>query len=340
MTSSYSILNEKDLGNPYELRISVYTRFWLYLIPNICSVFCSFFVLYHFLFDRTLRQALNNHIIIVLLFIGLIYEITSVPLMLYWYQVGTAWKFTLTFAHFWTFVDYSCYSTQLVGFAYASIERHILIFHSNWVSTKKRRFWVHYFPLTSVLIYKIVYYVWIILFPFCEEVIRQSPFNGVPMSCVLGVPFFYKYNTISHQFVPVGLIIILNIALFLRVIWQKTRMNRSVEWRKQRKMTTQLLSASILYFIFMGPRTLFQFCRFLGLETNDILVLYYHSAFFANYIMFLFPFVCCGSIPEVGKKIKKIFFCRKQRQIIAHLPLSANAPIQKRTNQIVPTAHL
>ncbi|CAF1031272.1 unnamed protein product [Adineta ricciae] len=323
----------RDLGNPYELRISVSTRFWLYLIPNISSIFCSLFVLYHFLFDRTLRQALNNHIMIVLLFIGLIYEVTSVPLMLNFYQNGDSWTFSPQFAHFWTFVDYLCYSMQIVGFAYASIERHILIFHSNWVSTRRRRFWIHYIPLTSVVIYQVAYYFWIILFPFCEEILRQSPFNGVPMSCALSNPVLYKYNTIAHQFLPVTLIIILNIALLFRVLWQKSRLNRSVEWRKQRKMTIQLLSASILYFIFMGPRTLFQFCRFLGLESNDILVLFYHSAFFANYIMFLFPFVCCGSIPKVGKRLARLM-CRKQRQVVVPGSLPTNPATKKRTGQM------
>ncbi len=110
-------------------------------------------------------------------------------------------------------------------------------------------------------------------------------------------------------------------------------MNRSVEWRKQRKMPIQLLSVSILYFIFMGPRTLFQFCRFLGYQTNDMLVLYYHSAFFANYIMFLFPFVCCGAMHELGKKFKKFFFCRKQRQVIAPAHLITNPATNKRTDQ-------
>ena len=247
-----------------------------------CSVL--FFVLFHLLSDRAIRQALNNHIIIVLLVIGLIYEVTSVPLMLYWYRFGNTWKYTLGFSHFWTFVDYLCYSTQLVGFAWASIERHILVFHSHWISTKKKRFLVHYLPLITLMIYSFTYCFVFIVFPFCEE------------------------------FIPTSLIIILNIGLFLRVIWQKSRINRSVEWRKQRKMTIQLLSTSVLYFIFMGPRTVFQFCRFIGLETRNILMLFYHSAFFANYIMFLFPYVCYGAMPELKKKLRKSFFYQKQQQ--------------------------
>ena len=312
MNSSQNISNETDLGNPFELRIPIYIRFWLHLIPNILSLLCSFFVLFHLLFDRTLRQALHNHIIIVLLFIGLIYETISVPLMLHWYRHGDAWKLTLSFSDFWTFIDYSCYSMQLVGFAWASIERHILVFHSHWISTKKKEFFVHYLPLITLLVYSFTYYFVLIVFPPCKESIRPSPFNGVPMPCILFNSVFYKYNTISHQFIPTFLIIILNIGLLLRVIWQKARMNRSVQWRKQRKMIIQLLSISILYFIFMGPRTIFQFCRFIGLETHIILTLFYHSAFFANYIMFLFPYVCCGSMPQLAKRLNRLFFNEKK----------------------------
>ena len=308
MASSYNISQEEDLGNPHELRIPVYARFWIYLFPNILSLLCSFFVLFHLLFNRALRQALNNHIIIILIFIGLIYELTSVPLMLYWFRFSDIWRLTLNLCHFLTFIDYFCYTTQLVGFAWAAIERHILIFHNHWVSTKKTRFYVHYLPLIALMLYCTTYYFVFIVFPFCEEFILPSPFNGVPISCVLFDPTFYRYDSISHQFIPTFLIISLSLGLFLRVIWQKSRLNRSIEWRKQRKMTIQLLSISIVYLVFMGPRTAFQFWIFIGLGTNDVMVLFYHSAFFANYTTFLFPYVCCGSMPEAWKKTQETVF--------------------------------
>ena len=198
-------------------------NFGFILFQIFFSLLCSFFVLFHFLSDRTLRQALNNHIIIILLFIGLIYGIASVLL--------DTWKFTLSFAHFWTIIDYLHYSTRLVDFAWASIERHILIFHSHWISTKKKRFLVHYLLLITLMIYSFIYYLVIIIFPFCTEVIHQSPLNGVPMSCVLANSIFYKYNTISHQFLSVSLIIIMNIGLFPCVIWQTSRMNSTTHKR-------------------------------------------------------------------------------------------------------------
>jgi hypothetical protein len=80
MSNSTYILEEETI-NSYDLLIPISIRFWLYLIPDILSPLCSIFVLFHPLFDQTLRQALHNHIIIILLCIGLIYELTSVPLL-------------------------------------------------------------------------------------------------------------------------------------------------------------------------------------------------------------------------------------------------------------------
>lgn len=330
-TEQYLLKNSKDLGDPYQLRIPMEVRFWIYLIPNIMSIFASFFALYHLVFDRPLLQALNNHIIIILLSIGLIYEMTSVPLMLYWFMHGEAWINTLTytFAHFWTFIDYFCYSSQLIGFAWASIERHILIFHNQWVATAKKRFFVHYLPLIIYLVYCITYYFGFIVFPFCPEYILASPFNGVPISCVLFDPIFHKYDTISHQFMPVALIISLSLALFIRIVRQKSRLNRSVEWRKQRKMTIQLLSISVLYLIFMGPRTVLQFWIFIGFDANDVMVLFFHSAFFANYITFFFPVVCCGSMPELKKKLNQLLFWRSELTSVAPISTMATRTINK-----------
>jgi len=334
MLTSNNALNEKDFNNPYELFISVEVRFWLYIIPNILSVLCTFFALFHLLFDRTLRQALNNHIIIYLLLIGLIYELADVPLTLYYYRFSDTWTFSLSFAHYWTFIDYTCYTAHLIAFAWASVERHILIFHTPWVATKKKRFFVHYLPIIILTVYCFTYYFGFIVFPFCAQYILPSPFNGVPVSCVIYNPIFYRYDTISNQFIPVSLIIIATIGLFIRVLWQKSRLNRSIEWRKQKKMTIQLLSISMLYFIFMGPRTVLQLVVFVGYETNVVLVYLFHSEFFANYIIFFFPFVCCGSMPEIGKKLKKLLFWRRQRDAVVPITTNMTRTTNKRTVHI------
>ncbi len=59
-------------------RISHSVQFWYFLVCNILSPGCSLIPLYFLLFDRTLRRTLNNHIFIVLLFIGLIYKLADI----------------------------------------------------------------------------------------------------------------------------------------------------------------------------------------------------------------------------------------------------------------------
>ena len=103
-------------------------QFWLYLISNFLSILCSLLVLYFILGDRVLRHALNNHVIIVLLIIGLINELTGIPCVLHYLRTGSSWIETPVFYLLYFFFEYGIYTTQIILFAWATIERHILIF--------------------------------------------------------------------------------------------------------------------------------------------------------------------------------------------------------------------
>ena len=333
MASSNST-TDNESSNPfevYELFIPVPVRFWLYVILNSLSILCCIFALHHLLFDRTLRQALNNHIIIILLFIGLIYELTSVPFMLHYYLIGDTWTLTPSFASFWTFIDYTCYGAELVGFAWATIERHILIFHQQWVSTKKKCFFVHYLPIITILIYIFTFYFVIVLFPSCGINTSLQPVNGVPVPCTAFDPIIGKYDAICHQIIPTFTIAVFSIGLLLRVLWQKTRLNRSVQWRQQRKMTIQLLSIAMLYLLFNFPRSIIQIYNVMDSTSYLITKTFAHLIFFAVQLIFYFPFVCCASIPDLGKRLKKLFFYRGQQRAIAPISLPTDRPTTKRT---------
>ncbi|CAF1450436.1 unnamed protein product [Adineta ricciae] len=312
------------------LVIPVNIRFGFFLSSDILSVLCSLFVQYHLLTDRILRQALNNHAIIVLLCFVLTYELTTVPLMLYYYHVGDEWIISAGFSHFWTFIDYLSFTVQLTGFAWTSIERHILIFHNQWVHTKIKRFLIHYLPLLALIIYCFVYHFAFILFPSCETSIIMSPFNGVPIPCILFEPFFIKYDAILHQIIPTFVIGISTVALFLRVHHQKARFNRSIQWRKERKIIIQSLSISLLYLSFMSPRMASQCCVLLGFTTKGVMTLYFNGAFLAIYTVFLFPFVCCVWIPEIGKKMNGLFLCERKRRRVIVPALSIQFPKKQR----------
>ena len=92
----------------YTIRlISPVIKFWLYLIFLIPSIICTLFVLYHLLSVRNLRRALNNHVIIGLLILGLGSEVTVYPWMLYYYTVGNTWKRSFLFCQIWAFIDWA-----------------------------------------------------------------------------------------------------------------------------------------------------------------------------------------------------------------------------------------
>ena len=144
-------------------------RFWIYLIFDICSILCSLYVLYYFLSIRTLRCALYNHIIIVLLCTGLLKEFINIPWTLYRDYTGVSLGNTDSFYLFSFFFNYALFSTQLALVAWATLERHILIFHDRWLRTKRQRFLFHYFPIIAILTYCLIYYSLTIFGPFCNN---------------------------------------------------------------------------------------------------------------------------------------------------------------------------
>ncbi|CAF0770699.1 unnamed protein product [Adineta ricciae] len=108
--------------------LSWYTRAWLMLVLLIPSVLVTIFDLYHFLRFSSLRKALNNHVIILLLICALIESLTDIIWHIYFYFNTSVMSFTYQFCKTWAVVGPSMYVAAFTLMAWASIERHILIF--------------------------------------------------------------------------------------------------------------------------------------------------------------------------------------------------------------------
>jgi hypothetical protein len=110
---------------------------------------------------------------------------------------------------------------------------------------------------------------------------------------------------------------IFSLALLLRVLWQKRKLNQRVQWIKYRKLTIQSLSISTLYVLFNGPWTLTIFAYQYGLSDDIAMIAMAYTIYFYYYVIFPSPFVCLGSLPELRLKIKqKLLYCvRRRRQI-------------------------
>ena len=294
-----------DIIFPYPL------RFWLYFISFVISLFWYIFVLLHMLLDRGLRQTLSNHTIIVLLIVNIIYELISIPMFLsYFHYHGVVYPSTPATCLVWLFIDEGLFSVSLFLVAWASIERYILIFHGQWVATRRQQFLVHYLPLACLLIYLLVFYFFTITFPPCENDYEYNEIVcGSPL-CYYDVPFFGLWDTIVLDIFPILVIVIFNLALLFRVLIQKHRFNQRIEWRKYRKMTVQLLAISCLYSLLHIPEMIVELIELIsGIEDYGAEFQSY-CKFFSYYTAFLLPVVTAVSLPNVKGKLSNIFLCR------------------------------
>ena len=234
-------------------QVSRLVRFSCFLIFDITSLTSTLLILAFLLFDRASRQALNNHIIIVLLFLGLIYELTNIVFHLYNDYNGVPLSTSPAFYIFWVFLDYSLFSLQIALFAWASIERHILIFHDQWLSTAKKRLFIHYLPPTIIIVYCAIYYCMIYFGTPCDYSFDGYLHGGIYIPCAFDHTFLASWDLFVHQVFPTLIIVVFSVALLVRVIKQKARMHRANRWRESRRMTIQLLSISLIYILFNLP---------------------------------------------------------------------------------------
>jgi hypothetical protein len=328
MSNKSNSAYDKKLQLSSEIAIPKIVRFWIVLPFYIPSLICSLFVLYHFIFNRTLRQALHNHVIIILLLINFIVQLTSFPWTLHYYRVGYVPSQTPSFCLTWQFIDEALYITTTILFAWATIERHILIFHDRLVATQYKFIFVHCLPIVIIVLYCISYNTIVILFPPCQNTFVYSQIVcGYPL-CYYDTDLVAMWDIIVNDMIPTIIIIVCSVALLFRVIYQKHQMRRPIRWRNHRKMTIQLLSITVLYLVIYIPKMLMEFIHLCGVSEDVGANFVLYADFIKHYGNLLLPFICAGSMPELEKKIRKIFLCW-QRPMRAVRPETLRVPGRK-----------
>mgnify|MGYP001108660654 CR=1 FL=1 len=314
-------------------------KFWTGSIVNAGSIIFSLFVLYCLISDAALRRALHNHVIIVLLCLGLIYEIVVVPWTLYRFWHDRPLVESTTFYLLTYFFDYSIIVTQAILFAWATIERHILIFHDQWLSTKRKRLVLHYFPIILLLIYCILFFVITTFAPFCENSYGIFIVLNILIPCVFDKTSLGIWDLFAHQVAPIVVIVVFSIALLLRILFQKKPANHSIQWRKYRKMTIQLLSISVLYFLFGIPMSVVIILMDYNiLPAENINVLLY-VVIVRTYVILLFPFVCCASLPELRRKLKRMTTLLRHGRVGIQENLNGTQTLGGQTMKLHPAIH-
>ncbi len=313
-------------------------QFWTFLIFEIPSLACTIFLLYHLLTNPQLRKALHNHVIIIFLFLTLCIEIFDDPFYIDAYRYGgnaNSFPMTTSICLMWWLMDYGFYGAITVFLAWASIERHILVFHHHQLlRTRRQKFLLHYLPLIIVSIYIFGFYIGVIFFPPCENTFDFESLGCGLSPCYGNIPYLNTWDYLGHEIFCTFIETIFSVALIIRVLWQKRRSRQRLDWRKHRKMAFQLLSISALSLTIVFPQSLItviqqiggpQLSNF-GAGVNPYLFYLY------TFVVYLLPFICLGSLPELWPKL--LFFKPKRKQPIAVVTVTAgrseSIPIQSR----------
>lgn len=275
-----------------------YIKLYLFATIEIPSILISIYILYKFIQNHRFRCHLNNHSIIGLIIVSFLDTTTELPITLQYLRLGYVQPNTYNFCLFWVWFNFSLQSINLILMTWISIQRHILIFHSNLLNTTKGKIKWHYIPLTICVTYIPLFYFSCIILYSCENLFDYSSLLCGSI-CYNNVAWLSTYDWTTNILIPSLLIPFASITLLIRVIIQAKKMKRTLNWHSTRKLTLQLISISMLYLIFWSPLAVVSLVRIYFIPTfiNDIT--YYYLYYTPYLVQLLMPFVCIASLPEI-----------------------------------------
>ncbi|CAF4079094.1 unnamed protein product [Adineta steineri] len=282
-------------------------QYIILLIIMPLAVACNLFILYHLLTDKNLRKELHNHVIIAILFSSLQFNLIHAPFSINLFRTGSVWPRSIIACSIWRFTAYTGCNANDVFLAWAAIERHILIYHSNLMKQPRYQILFHYVPLALLLVYLIGFNAACFLTPTC---FTSYNFNVVfcDASCLNAVPFMATWYLMVNQLVAAIIAIVFSLALWLRVIYQRKRAKGTVEWRRLNKLTTQVLVITVLFIVLEMPYAITCTINYLKNMNESIIFGYGNSiSLFLCYIMpIIMPFACLlGLHKELWPRLMK-----------------------------------
>ncbi|CAF0803402.1 unnamed protein product [Adineta steineri] len=298
------------------MTIPTYEYEWILFGPMIPSALVAIFNLYHLLKDRALRKALNNHVIILLLCFGLITQFTICVWYMYFIQNGVIPSQTPAFCYVYALLNACLFVIIYLLMAWAAFERHIIVFHAKWFGTKRKRLLFHYTPLALCILWPLCFYTTTLFIIPCSVPPNYNSNACGHYSCLSRFTWLALFDSIGHYMMPTFIIVICCAALFVRVLHQRYRVRRQVEWRNYQKMALQLFPISVLYIILQFTWIFMYTAYSAGLSKSAGYSFYVDIRAFSTWPLLFTPFATVVSLPELGKKCQQlIFFWRPQRAV-------------------------
>jgi hypothetical protein len=121
----------------------------------------------------------------------------------------------------------------------------------------------------------------------------------------------FTYEIIGTIVFPVLIILIGNLFLIFRVVYQKRQHHAA--WRRQRKLTMQLLIIALIYILFWFPLAFNGLVYAFSFSYLSQQIQTNYFIFLVNMVPIILPFILLATLPEL---IKKIFRKQQQQRVI------------------------
>lgn len=144
----------------------------LLIIFQMPAILLSIIILAYFAFHPNARSKPQNHIWLVLLILYLLQLITDLPMPISFYYSGRVLLNNSIYYAWWSWYESSLSSIGLYLMAWASVERHLLIFHSHTIMRVKWKRWLlHFLPIILCFLWiSIFHFIFIVICPTCTTV--------------------------------------------------------------------------------------------------------------------------------------------------------------------------
>lgn len=298
-------------------------KFIILLVLQVPSILASLFIFFFYGKHQHLLKDVRHQSLMALLIVNFLQLTMDMPMPIHFYHIGYVDPATHGYCTWWTFFEYSVEVISALLMCFISLQRHLLIFHDHLFRIAWKRVLIHHIPMAICILYPIILYLSMIVFYPCDG--SQWDFT----SSVCGYAnchLFYSerlamFDWIAQNGLPSMIILFANVSLLIRVVRHKLQFQRAIRWKKQRRMTLQLLSISILFLISWLPsliivliQVLFNRSFAVDIQKNYIIELIYLMCFFL-------PWISLAQLPKFFPWVGEQFFSHANTQINVVRPM-------------------
>ncbi|CAF0868657.1 unnamed protein product [Rotaria sp. Silwood1] len=199
-----------------------------------------------------------------------------------------------------------------------SVQRHMLVFNRNVLRIRRMSILLHHVPLYLSVIYPMTFYFFAIIIYPCDGTQWDYTSNicGTAPCYLVFDKVLGTFDWSINNGLPMMIIALANIVLIVRVIKQKREQHQPLPWKKQRRLTLQLLGISSLYLIAWMPCLVVALVQILGYPTFLAQIQTDYLLFFMSFIILFLPWIYLGLLPGLFLWIKILCHCIKPRNSV------------------------